>query len=90
MNSPGGREALPGGIKKRIRVKGNAMGGQRLRQTSRGTEAVRTVRVQPTWVGGARLCRASCRKAFLQKAQQVTLQVRATNSHKNQRTARKM
>uniref|UniRef100_A0A8D2MQZ5 Uncharacterized protein n=1 Tax=Zonotrichia albicollis TaxID=44394 RepID=A0A8D2MQZ5_ZONAL len=37
-----------------------------------------------------RLCRASCRKAFLQKAQQVTLQVKATDSYKSQRTARKM
>lgn len=38
----------------------------------------------------ARLCRAACRKAFLQKAQQVTRQATATNSYKNQRTARKM
>lgn len=81
---------LPRGIKKKIRVKGNTMGGQRLSQTSRGTEAASTVRVQPTWCGGARLCRASCRKAFLLKAWQVTRQVRATNSYKNQRTARKM
>lgn len=81
---------LPGGIKKKIRVKGNTMGGLRLSQTSRGKEAVSTVRVQPSWCGGARLCRACCRKAFLQKAQQVTLQVRATSSYKNQRSARKL
>lgn len=30
---------LPGGIKKKIRVKGNTVGGLRLSQTSRGTEA---------------------------------------------------
>lgn len=68
---------------KTYQSKGNTMGSQRLSQTSRGTEAASTVR-------GARLCRAFCRKAFLQKAEQVTLQVRTTNSCKNQRTARKM
>lgn len=38
--------------KKKIRVKGNTVGGQRLSQTSRGTEAVSAVRVQPAWCGG--------------------------------------
>lgn len=58
---------LLGGTKK-IKGKGNTMGGQRLSQTSRVTEEVKTVGVLPTWYGGARLCRASRRKAFQQKA----------------------
>lgn len=52
---------------KKIRAKGNTMGGQRLTRTSRGMEAAGSGRVQPTWWGAARLCVAPCKKVLLQK-----------------------
>lgn len=83
---------LPAGIKKKEnQSKGKHDGRPEAQPNKQGHGGSKHHQsTQPAWCGGARLCKASCRKAFLQKAQQVTLQVTATNPYKDQRTARKM